>query len=216
MKPANLLLAAICILGVYIATTQQAKADLLPVASGTYEGNYYELYITASPYGGEDFLVGAFTWAEAESAAENDLFHGGINGHLATVTSEAENDFLIELVTEEYTVFAGAWLGGTSADGSVWLVGPEAGNAMSDYGYDNWAAGEGVGDNGYAYMNIGYEYAGIQTGEWADDSGVQGEPDGNDPVIGFFVEYEVPEPELIILLGIGFACVGLLHRRFNA
>ena len=67
-------------------------------------------------------------------------------------------------------------------------------------------------------MNIGTLHGGIDPGQWADDSGIQGVPDSfADPVIGYFVEYEgaaIPEPTTLQLFGIGIAAlVGRRTRR---
>ena len=148
-----------------------------------YNGHAYEYIQVPNPFPGN-------TWSAAEAASEASIFNGA-NGHLATITSQGENDFLLALALAagRHTDFAGSWLGGNF---TKWLVGPEAGQSLT---YANWGGIE-PNNSGYAYMNIGVHPA-IGTGTWADDSAVQGEPDGADPVIGYFVEYEgfssVPE-----------------------
>lgn len=169
-------------------------------------GNYYDLII---PGGTND-------WFSAQSDASISSWLG-FSGHLATITSLAENDFLIANFGTGEDAFIGAWIGGKAPDG--WLDGPENGDTFS---YTNWGGIE-PNNSGYAYMNIGTVGPGIGAGEWADDSGTQGYPgsyDGyNDPVIGYFVEYEgpsgvVPEPLTILLFGAGLS--GAFFRRKHA
>ena len=157
-------------------------------------GNYYELIL--SPEGSL-----APSWFDASAAASTSSFLGAF-GHLATITSAAENDFVFGLaptIPDSWTqaTWAGAWIGGKAPEG--WLVGPEGG---SNFSYTNWNPGE-PNNSGYAYMRID------ATGTWYDDSDVlapQGYPHTlQDPVIGYFVEYEVavPVPTTILLLGSG-------------
>ena len=180
-------------------------------------GNYYDLILSTSG-------SLAPSWSDASAAAAESI-HEGVNGHLATITSAAENDFVFGLVPSTFSVtptagwanWRGAWFGGKDPDG--WLVGPEAGDAFS---YTNWT-GEEPNNEGYAYMRID-----AGDGLWYDDSvaqdGVltnwgQGVPDSlHDPVIGYFVEYEstpVPVPASILLLGSGLAgLIGFGRKKF--
>lgn len=96
-------------------------------------------------------------------------------------------DFLFALVSDSFSGFTGAWLAGKAPEG--WLVGPEIGQ---DFSFTNWG---GIAPNnaGYVYMNIGSPFSGISSGQWSDHSGgVSGPDQQNDPVVGYFVEYEGP------------------------
>ena len=168
----------ICVVALVVVLGPSTLATARPVG-----GNYYEFVQVSDPFSGENN-----SWFAAKAAAEARTYNG-VNGHLATVTSQAENDFLFSLVSGSFSGFQGAWLGGKAPEG--WLVGPENGMAFS---YTRWGGAE-PNNMGYAYMNIGTTFAGIGPGFWADDSGVQGVPDPTlDPVIGYFVEYENAVP----------------------
>jgi len=169
--------AAACTLALCATSAVHAAPTLFP---GT--GHSYELILVADPYAGANNA-----WQTAQNAAAASSFLG-TPGHLATVSSSEENAFLVSLIPALPPEFAGAWLGGKSPEG--WLVGSDAG----PFAYTNFGGSE-PNNNGYTYMNIGPLFANIGTGQWADDSGVQGAPEaGIDPVIGYFVEYDTPAP----------------------
>ncbi len=166
-------------LGIYILAVTSALPDRATATPLPFGSNSYEFVQVPDPFTGTNN-----SWDTARLAAAVRIFNGK-TGHLATITSQAENDFVSGLVSGQFSGFNGAWLGGK--DGLGWAVGPETGQA---FGYTNWGGVE-PNNSGYVYMNIGTTFGGIAPGKWADDSGVQGVPDSsNDPVIGYFVEYE--------------------------
>ena len=97
------------------------RASGSPVQFGS---NYYEFV-----------LAEGISWADANTAASNSIF-GGVNGHLATITSAAENNFLATGVTN-FSAYEGllaiVWLGAQVDNSNIatWVVGPETGQQFS-------------------------------------------------------------------------------------
>jgi hypothetical protein len=89
-------------------------------------GHYYELVTTE----------GGWTWDDARNTAAA-MSYNGMPGHLATVTSQAENDFIVN----EWPGIGSnvqVWLGGTDAvsEGDWrWITG-------ETWSYTNWNGGE--------------------------------------------------------------------------
>lgn len=173
------------------------RADAAPVQFGS---NFYE-YIPDE----------AISWNDASAAASASTFNGA-NGHLATVTSSGENDFLLGLTTP-VPGRQGAWLGGAvdASQQATWAVGPEAGQLFT---FNNFDGGEPNDGPSNVYMNFGTVVAGIAAGEWADAAnGLSG---AGDQIAGYFVEYQVgtvPLPAALPLMLTGFAGFGLLGWR---
>jgi hypothetical protein len=167
-----------------------------------------------------DFVVDdAVSWADANTAASALSFNGA-SGHLATITTGAENSFVFSLIAPgTYTDFAGAWIGASvqgDADGT-WEVGPEAGNKFSVYGYENWGGVEpnDLNANARVYMALSSLLTSVPPilgGEWVDSAG--GLARAGDPIKGFFVEYQVvaatPIPAALPLFASALGGLGFL------
>jgi hypothetical protein len=166
------------------------SAEAVPFSFGSH---YYE-FIAAS----------GTTWTSADTAALG-LSYLGLPGHLATLTSAAED-----------TAIAVNWTGGeyyvggyqapptetNAAAGWTWVHGE------GPFGYTNWLSGEpndyyGAGSEQYLAIGLSPIYG------WNDEGNL-----GN--VAGYVVEYEaVPEPGTLSLVGLGLASV-LRSRRKKA
>src|SRR2546422_11237953 len=93
MRPAIPLRSALGALALFFAGSAQAAPIEWPVFTGG-NGHFYEL---KQPAGG-------INWTDAKAAAQASIWRGA-TGHLATVTSAAENSFLTSRLP------AWAWIG---------------------------------------------------------------------------------------------------------
>jgi Ca2+-binding RTX toxin-like protein len=103
----------------------------------------------------------ALDWEAAKIAAES-ITYNGVKGHLATVTSEAENQFIVDNV---YILANGesSWIGGTDqvTDGNwEWVTG-------EPWNYSSWSSGEPNNWNGPENYLVYW-----QNGLWNDGGGV--------------------------------------------
>jgi hypothetical protein len=148
-------------------------------------GHYYEGILV--PEG--------ITWNDARDAAES------LGGYLATITSEAENTFVFNLIDDPsfYTApsiandLLGPWLGGytTLPAPWQWITG-------EPFIYTNWEFNQPDGAFGTEQRLQFYKYNATYPGStWADHPG--GEVAGYQLPRGFVVEY-VPEPRAVVLL----------------
>jgi len=111
--------------------------------------------------------------------AQNECLAEG--GYLATLTSEAENDFVFSLLSEDpllwrwgpfYEIGLGPWIGGVQENGALepmmgWYW-AETGEAWS---YENWAEGEpndGLPDEDYVHFFSGE--SGVLIGNFWNDA----------------------------------------------
>lgn len=192
-------LAAVFLLGVLCAAGPAQSATIY------YSGNHaYQL------------VTGSFTWEAAHTAA-GALTDLGLSWHLATITSSAENLFLLGLVvTERGFSLQDLWIGGRQATSSPsrssgwsWVTG-------EPWAYTNWGPPEpndcslaqcgGAEHNAENYLGFAvgrYDYF----GRWHDA------PLGNGFNTGYLAEAVVPIPGAVWLLGGGLAGLALIRRR---
>lgn len=141
------------------------------------------------------------TWTQAKAAAEARSYLG-LQGHLVTLTSQAENDWVwyslpgVELED---------WLGGYQPAGSGepaddwrWVTG-------EPWGFSNWYSGQ---PNDDPAPEDCMTFAWVNGGKW-NDVGDSGPRFDN----GYIVEYEVPEPASVLLLAAGMAACLTGRRR---
>jgi expansin (peptidoglycan-binding protein) len=181
-------LAAAMMLGIAATSVQAAPIQWTTASGGN--GHWYEFISTGA------------TWQSAFAAA-NASTYMGMQGYLATITSEAENTFASALAPAE------AWLGGSdeAVEGTWrWMNGPEDGQ---EFTYTNWANGEpnnvGGGED-YLHTN----HANIPGHKWNDYGGPG---TGASITYGYIVEYSAPEPGTLALLGLGLAGLAASRRR---
>lgn len=156
-------------------------------------GHYYQLFTQSTD------------WNSANAAASA-LTYNGLQGHLVTVTSQAETDWIVSTFGAAAidNAYMGLYQDASAPDyseptgGWRWVTG-EA------FGYTNWSGGE---PNNNGAENVGHFWAG--SGLWNDI----------DPSWSFhyMVEYSdaanpVPEPGTMLVLGAGAAFVALKRRR---
>jgi hypothetical protein len=120
------MLLALVVVGAAIGGPARAAPVLNPA-----NGHYYQAVVFDDE---RDFL----TWDAARAASAAATFRG-VHGHLATISSKAENDFLIARFGPVRSPRGELWVGGTDdpVNGEWrWVVGPEAGTLF-------WLGGPG-------------------------------------------------------------------------
>ncbi len=114
----------------------------------------------------------SISWTDAKGIAESSTF-SGLNGHLVTITSQSENDFIAELVPDD----SHAWVGLSDVDSEgdyTWVTGEM-------YNYTNWDINQPGNSNNQDYV----EFNG-HNNQWYDKS--------NDYHLntGYVIEYSPP------------------------
>jgi hypothetical protein len=127
-------------------------------------GHYYTL------------VPGHVSWSEAAALAQSMVFEG-MTGYLATVTSEAENTFIVSLLSSDVRTIP---LGATDRDQEGewrWITGEQ-------FNYANWYDGEpnNSGDEDFAFM-FGPGFSAEYVGLWNDGH------DGSSGITHYVVEW---------------------------
>ncbi len=145
-----------------------------PASGGN--GHYYE-YVN----------VGSFINRNVANTAAQAKSYLGVQGHLATITSAAENTF----VSNNWDKTFSMWLGGYYQSGWKWVTG-------ESWVYQNWDSGQ-PDNTGSATGDFLLFYSPATRGVWHDAY-----PEFTS-MTGYLVEYDVlptPEPNCLIILGI--------------
>jgi hypothetical protein len=148
-------------------------------------GHYYQWI----PMHGVEFDK-ALSWSK-------DCRFAGAKGHLATITSQQENDFL----GNHRGMIGSAWIAATDRDQEgvwKWVAGDEAGDvfftvgeAPDKYGFHHWAENEPNDHN---------EEEDFAVFGWVSESNWNDLADRSGRVDGFLVEYAgLPEPDKLVV-----------------
>ena len=139
----------IAMLDPYLSRTKLDPTSLAMPIKNPASGHYYELLHHSVQYGkyGPQWT----SWAAAERLAAKRKFKG-MQGHLATITSKEESNFLRRAFVVPFAALGTSshqtlsiWLGGQKSptgDQWIWACGPEEGDVFysqeSPEGYANW------------------------------------------------------------------------------
>jgi PEP-CTERM motif/Lectin C-type domain len=187
MPPMSFLLFFMTVLS-FIILTSSASFGMM-TSPVEYSGHYYAVVS----------IDGGISWYDAKIESES-LTLNGFQGHLATVTSQSENDFIFNTFKDQIAKLE-FYLGGFQPTGGnwQWVTG-------ESWEYTNWWPGEP--------NNFGWED--VLSFHWIGDGDKWNNVPHTNLMRGYIIEAEsVPEPSTLFLLGFGLAGVGLFRKRFK-
>lgn len=168
-----------------------------------YSANAAPLYFesTGSYY---DVVSGRLTWSNALTAAAS-MSYLGRPGRLATITSQAENDFVVDNLLSPGQIHYSYWLGGYQPAGSPEPAGGWRWITDEPFSFTNWDPTNPSNSGPTPPEDCLELYTAAANGKWNDLAW-----DAVSYSEGYIVEYAIPEPGVISLLGL--ACIMLFLR----
>ncbi|MCA9197591.1 MAG: hypothetical protein KDA87_08645 [Planctomycetales bacterium] len=139
-----------------------------------------------------DYVPGTYSWSVASALSENTK-HQDLPGHLTTITSREEKNFLTSQFIRRLGEVPLGWLGGYQDRGAEDYREPNGGwRWVTDepWDYTNWWRSVGFPDN----FNGNQDFIRTQGDFLWDD--IEHAPSGFD-VRGYFIEFEPPKPPAI-------------------
>ncbi len=139
-----------------------------------------------------DFITYSSTWDQAYIHVQSQSFMGQ-QGYLTTITSVTENNF----IQANFSAYHGYWIGAYQTNKLAEPGGNWAWVTGEAWSYSNWASGEpndANGDEDHAHF--------YSAGTWNDMH-------NGSASNGYFVEYNVPIPEIssLMLISLGIFCL---------